>query len=65
MHILLSAAIMGLAVPGFRFETGISSFMDLIAAVFIGGAVYFLILFWIDSRLQNGIGELMRALGIV
>jgi O-antigen/teichoic acid export membrane protein len=65
LYIIISAALMGIAVVGFRLGIGITSFLYLIVAVILGGAVYFSVLFSIDSRLRKEIDDLLRTLGVL
>ena len=64
LHITASTLAMALAVILFRIVFGLGTVLHLAAAVTIGGALYFLVLFSIDKGIKDDIRSIMATVGI-
>jgi O-antigen/teichoic acid export membrane protein len=63
--IVVSGLAMGAVVFAFGIITGVGSFLLLIAAILLGAATYFLILFKLDPGIRLEASNLLRTFGIL
>jgi O-antigen/teichoic acid export membrane protein len=63
--IIVSGVVMGAVVFSFSFVTGISSVLYLIAAILLGAAIYFLLLFRLDPGIRKEAVDILQTFGIL
>ncbi|MDD1708188.1 MAG: flippase [Methanoregulaceae archaeon] len=64
-NIIIASFVMAVVVLIFRLITAIPSLWYLLAIIAAGALIYFLVLFRIDARLRQEVGDLLRTVGLL